>query len=112
MYCMHFAKLEIGQNNPPSTYSSLKHDEHLCCITYILPYSTDVSLSAILFQLINNWIYLVSYVGNRGTIKSIEIKRVIRDRALLSQVAFFVVTILGAFVHEFFYCILVCISRS
>jgi len=57
-------------------------------------------------MLINNWIYLISYVGNRGTLKGIDIKRVIRDRALLSQVAFFIVTVLGAFVHEFFYSIL------
>lgn len=60
------------------------------------------------FQSINNCIFLLSYVGNRGTFKSSELRRVIRDRALLSQLAFFAVAVLGAFVHEFFYSLLVC----
>ncbi|XP_065058274.1 inositol 1,4,5-trisphosphate receptor type 1-like isoform X2 [Rhopilema esculentum] len=54
----------------------------------------------------NNWIFLVSYLGNRGTFKNLELRRVIRDRTLLSHIAFFIVAILGAFVHEFFYSIL------
>ena len=55
----------------------------------------------------NNWIFLVSYVGNRGTFKVNEFKRILSDRTLLCHVAFFVVAVLGSFVHEFFFSILV-----
>jgi len=66
-----------------------------------------VALSSNVFsQLLNKIVFLVSFVGNQGTFTR-GYKAVIMDIFFLLHVGYVIVCMLGLFVHEFFYSILV-----
>lgn len=64
-------------------------------------------------QLCNKIVFLVSFVGNRGTFTR-GYRAVIMDMAFLYHVAYVLVCMLGLCVHEFFYSFLVslCFCRG
>ncbi|XP_036375711.1 inositol 1,4,5-trisphosphate receptor type 2 isoform X1 [Megalops cyprinoides] len=53
-------------------------------------------------NLLNKIVFLVSFVGNRGTFTR-GYKAVVMDKAFLFHVIYVIVCMLGLFVHEFFY---------
>lgn len=57
-------------------------------------------------QLCNKIVFLVSFVGNRGTFTR-GYRAVVMDMAFLYHVAYVLVCMLGLCVHEFFYSFLV-----
>ena len=66
-----------------------------------------ISLSYILnFQVIIKAIFIVSYVGNRGTFER-NIHWLLSDRNLVLHLMYFTFGVLGFTVHTFFYSILV-----
>ena len=62
--------------------------------------------SALIFQVIIKAIFIVSYVGNRGTFDH-NVRRLLSDRNLVLHLMYFTFGFLGLTVHTFFYCILV-----
>lgn len=58
------------------------------------------------FQLFNKLVYLVSFVGNKGTFTR-GYKAVVMDMFFIYHVAYAFICVLGLFVHEFFYSFLV-----
>lgn len=68
-------------------------------------------MSALTFQVIIKAIFIVSYVGNRGTFDH-NVRRLLSDRNLLLHLMYFTFGFLGLTVHTFFYSILVSASIS
>lgn len=62
--------------------------------------------STLVFQVIIKAIYIVSYVGNRGTFEH-NVRRLLSDRNLVLHLMYFTFGFLGLTVHTFFYSILV-----
>lgn len=79
----------------------------LCTImTWLLPLHV-VSVVSFVLQLCNKVIFLMSFVGNRGTFTRGYLA-MIMDVEFLYHLLYLIICSLGVFVHVFFYSLLVC----
>ena len=60
----------------------------------------------VIFQVVLKAIFIVSYVGNRGTFDH-NVRRLLSDRNLVLHLMYFTFGFLGLTLHTFFYSILV-----
>lgn len=58
-------------------------------------------------QLVNRIILTISVIGNNGILSGTTLKRLISDKLLISHFICLGICVLGLFVHEFFYSVLV-----